>query len=177
MIPWSGHWWQHLPAVSSRVVPREIVYRATIPESPNGVDVLLNNSGSQGPPPSWYPRLGCPAVGLRVVLEGHIHGCTARKPPKHVQFATGHRGRGVIECDRQGLDELPAVSRELICFDRIGLAAVATEASDHIHLLLEGSNPNLLTSFLEASPHKPRCLRSHIGSRRRPGVRTSPTTT
>jgi hypothetical protein len=54
----------------------------------------------------------------------------------------------VIECDRQRLDELPAVSRELIRFDRIGLAAVATEASDHIHLLLEGSNTDLLASFL-----------------------------
>src|SRR5215831_12791502 len=141
MISWSGHCWQHRPAVSSRVVPREIVYRATIPESSNGVDVLLDDSGSQGPPPSWHPRLGYPVIGLRVVLEGQIYGCTARKPPNHVQFATGHRGRGVIERERQGLDELPAVSCELIRFDRLSLAAVATEASDHIHLVLEGSNP------------------------------------
>jgi len=54
----------------------------------------------------------------------------------------------VIECDRQGLDELPAVSRELIRFDRIGLAAIATAASDYIHLLLEGSNTDFLASFL-----------------------------
>src|SRR3989442_509949 len=120
MIPWSRHWLQHLPAVSSRVVPGEIVYGDTIPESPNGVDVLLNDSGSQGPPPGWHLRPGCPAVGLRVVLEGQIHRGTARKPPEHVQFATGRRCRGVIECDRQGLDELPAVSREYIRFDRIG---------------------------------------------------------
>src|SRR5262245_27217824 len=148
MISWSGHCWQHLPAISNRVVPREIVYRATIPESPNGVDVLLDDSGSQGPPPGWHACLGCPVVGLRVVLEDQIYGGTTRKPPKHIQFATGHRSGGMIECDRQGLDELPAVSRELIRFDRIGLAAVATEASDHIHLLLESSNPDLLASLL-----------------------------
>src|SRR2546427_2765831 len=114
MIPWSRHWWQHLPAVSSRVVPGEIVYGDTIPESPNGVDVLFNYSGSQGPPPGWHLRPGCPAVGLRIVLEGQIHSCTTRKPPEHVQFAPRRRRRGVIECYRQGLDELPAVGHELI---------------------------------------------------------------
>src|SRR5215510_12396505 len=111
MISWSGHGWQQLPAVSSRVVPREIVYRATIPESSNCVDVLLDYSGSQAPPTGGHGRPGCPASGLWVVLQGQIHGCTARKPSEHVQFITGRCCRGMVECDRQGLDELPAVSR------------------------------------------------------------------
>src|SRR5262249_20996981 len=141
-----------------------MVHSAPIPESPNCVDVLLDDSGSQGPPPGWHPCLGGPAIGLRVVLQHQVYGCPARVPPKHVQFATGHPCRGVIECDRQGLHELPAVSRECIGFNRIGLAAVATEASDHIHLPLEGSDTDLLAGFLQASPSKPGCLRNPIGS-------------
>src|SRR5215470_5348496 len=175
MIPWRRHGWQHLPAVSRRVVPREIVDSAPIPESSNCIDVLLDDSGSQGPPPGWHPCLGGPAIGLRVVLQHQVYGCPARVPPKHVQFATGHPCRGVIECDRQGLHELPAVSRECIGFNRIGLAAVATEASDHIHLPLEGSDTDLLASFLQASPPKPGCLRSPIGSWHLPRASTSST--
>src|SRR5262249_18549081 len=121
----------------------------------------------------WHARPGGPVIGLRVVLEGQIHGCPVRVPSKHVQFATGHRGRGVIERERQGLDELPAVSHELIRFDRLGLAAAATEAANHIHLVLEGSTPALLTSFLEASPPEPRCFRSRIRSWQLSGARTS----